>query len=329
MKILYLTNHQPLTDQFNDYMSDLLLHGLREKFGTDVIDFPGSWYLYKDESKKRELKKENLWGKGFTISNILDNYDSIDRDDLQSKIKSKYFDLIIYSSIRRSKPFLDEVVKYDNKYLFIDGEDDQSIDNEISKLGLYFKRELIKKNSKLLPINFAIPKIKIIKQINSNPKYLLAPLIPGRLKTYIYENEQDYYRMYENSVFALTYKKAGWDTLRHYEILMNGCLPLFLNLDNCPNNTMTSFPKELALDIKLRFDKILSYYFPLKIYKFKFLDIQKFLKYILSKKMSLENFLNNEQDIFELKSEILDYTRDNLTTKNLADYVIDTFNKLK
>jgi len=42
-----------------------------------------------------------------------------------------------------------------------------------------------------------------------------------------YKNEKDYYQSYQNSIFALSYKKAGWDSLRHYEILMNGCIPLF------------------------------------------------------------------------------------------------------
>jgi len=329
LKILYLTNHQPLTEQFNDSMSDLLLHGLRKKFGNDVVDFPGSWYLYKDESDKRDLKLNNLWGKGFTIRNILDDYNSIDREDISSKIKSHYFDLIIYASIRRSKPFIDEVLKYDNKFIFIDGEDDQFIDREINKLGLYFKRELIEKNKDLLPINFAIPEEKILKEVNNNPKNLLAPLIPGRLDTYIYKEEQSYYKMYAESIFALTYKKAGWDTLRHYEILMNGCIPIFLNLENCPFHTMVNFPKKNILDIKKRYEFILSSYFPTKIYKFKFLDLKKFLNYFFSKKLKIENFIEQKQEVFELKSKLLDFTKENLTTSKLADYVINTVYKIK
>ena len=329
MKILYLTNHQPLTEQFNDSMSDLLLHGLRQKFGNDVVDFPGAWYLYKDESGKRDLKLKNLWGKGFTIRNILDDYQSIDREDVNSKIKNRYFDLIIYASIRRSKPFLDEVIKYNNKFIFIDGEDDQFIDHDINNLGLYFKRELIEKEKDLLPINFAIPKEKILKEVNNNPKNLLAPLIPGRLDTYIYEEEQSYYKMYAESIFALTYKKAGWDTLRHYEILMNGCLPLFLNLENCPIHTMVNFPKEDILGIKKNYDFILNSYFPTKIYKFKFLDLQKFLNYFFSKKLKIENFIEQTKEVFELKSKLLDFTKENLTTSKLADYVINTVHKKK
>ena len=329
MKILYLTNHQPLTEQFNDSMSDLLLHGLRKKFGNDVVDFPGSWYLYKDESDKRDLKLNNLWGKGFTIRNILDDYNSIDRENISSKIKNHYFDLIIYASIRRSKPFINEVLKYNNKFIFIDGEDDQFIDREINKLGLYFKRELIEKNKDLLPINFAIPEEKILKEVNNNPKNLLAPLIPGRLDTYIYKEEQSYYKMYAESIFALTYKKAGWDTLRHYEILMNGCIPIFLNLENCPFHTMVNFPKKNILDIKKRYEFILSSYFPTKIYKFKFLDLKKFLNYFFSKKLKIENFIEQKQEVFELKSKLLDFTKENLTTSKLADYVINTVYKIK
>lgn len=329
MKILYLTNHQPLSEQFNDYMSDLLLHGLRQKFNNDVIDFPGSWYLYKDESTNRELNLKNLWGKGFTIRNILSNYKSIDREDITSKIKNRYFDLIIYASIRRSKPFINEVIKYNNKFIFIDGEDDQFIDHNVSKLGLYFKRELTEIKKNLLPINFAIPKEKILKEINKDPQNLLAPLIPGRLNTYIYKNEESYYKMYAESVFALTYKKAGWDALRHYEILMNGCLPLFLNFEDCPIGTMNSFPKDDVLKIKKKYESILSNYFPTNIYKFKFLTFQKFLDYIFSKKMTINNFLDQEKDIFELKSNLLNFTRENLTTIKLADYVIDSVKKIK
>ncbi len=329
MKILYLTNHRALKGQTNDYISDLLLHGLREKFSTNVIDFPGSWYLYKDESKKRGLDVKSLWGKGFTIRNILDEYNSIDRDDIQTKIKNRHFDLVIYSSIKRSKPFLNEVIKYNNKFIFIDGEDDSFIDDDVSKLGLYFKRELMEKKTNLLPINFAIPKEKIIKKINKYPKNLLAPLIPGRLSTYIYNDEQSYYKMYEESIFALTYKKSGWDALRHYEILMNGCVPLFLNFEHCPNNVLVNFPKKYILDIKNNYEYILSSYFPSKIYRIKSLDFKKFLNYFKSKKITIDTFLNQEKDIFELKENLLNLTRENLTTNRLAEYVINSFNKYK
>jgi hypothetical protein len=327
LKILYLTNHQSLSEQFNDYLSNLLLHGLREHFNEEVIDFPGSWYLYKDESKKKKLDINKLWGKGFTVTNILNDYDSIDRNDIEKKIQTKYFDLVIYSSARRSIPFLDDVIKFNNKVIFIDGEDDQFIDKDLSKIGLYFKRELIRDQKYLLPIQFGIPKDKIVSNVNIQPKNLLAPLIPGRLNTYTYNSEIDYYRMYQESIFALTYKKAGWDTLRHYEILMNGCLPLFLDIEDCPNNTMKNFPKKEIIEIKDKYEIILQNYFPTKIFKYKFLTFKSFNNYffiLFSSKKKIDYFIEKDKEIFELKSELLNFTKKNLTTYKLAEYVINS-----
>ena len=48
-------------------------------------------------------------------------------------------------------------------------------------------------------------------------------------------------------MFALTTKKCGWDCMRHYEILANGCIPYFPDIENCPSNTMALLPKELLL----------------------------------------------------------------------------------
>lgn len=163
MKILFIHSEGNNT-HYNDYMSDLLLHGLRELLGFQVIDYPGSWYMYSDEILKRQYDENKLWGKGLTIKNTLNNYNSIDRTDIEKKIKNKYFDLVIYSSIRRSDLFLESVIKYNNKFLFIDGEDDNYIDERYSNSGLYFKRELVNNKSNLSPISFAVPKEKNIKR---------------------------------------------------------------------------------------------------------------------------------------------------------------------
>ena len=121
MKILHIHSSDNDHEFYNDYMNDLLLHGLRELCGNDVVDYPGCWHLYNDEIKKRKYDEKRFWGKGFTIKNILRNFNSIDRENIEQKIRNKYFDLIIYGSIRRSDLFLEEVMKYNNKFLFIDG----------------------------------------------------------------------------------------------------------------------------------------------------------------------------------------------------------------
>ena len=221
MKVLFITflkndetkdsDYHKFSDfyKYADYLSDLTLHGLRELYGDNVIDYPGSWYLYKDEVEKRNYDTNLLWGKGFTYKNILDNYNKIDRDDIKQKIKNNYFNLIVYGSIRRSDLFLEEAIKSKSKIIFIDGHDDNLIEEKYLKYGTYFKREIVKNINNLKSISFSIPKSKITKDINKKPNYLIAPLIPGKSKTYVYEKEKDYYEMYQKSVFALTYKKVG------------------------------------------------------------------------------------------------------------------------
>lgn len=78
-------------------------------------------------------------------------------------------------------------------------------------------------------------------------KYVISPLIPGDISHYLFQagEEAKYYDMYCQSMFAITRKKGGWDCLRHYEILAAGCIPIFEDMDNCPLDTMISFPREL------------------------------------------------------------------------------------
>jgi hypothetical protein len=100
----------------------------------------------------------------------------------------------------------------------------------------------------IYPIGFSIPEEKIVETVPMKTKSR-ATVIPGNLNTYIFTNEEDYYADYQTSEYALTTKKGGWDCLRHYEILANGCIPLFPDLEKCPSQTMTFFPKYLVLDV--------------------------------------------------------------------------------
>ena len=98
----------------------------------------------------------------------------------------------------------------------------------------------------IFPLSFSIPDECVVDKIPEKNN-LLASLIPGQKNSYIFDKhqEKEYNEMYRSSKFALTKKKGGWDCLRHYEILMNGCIPLFQNLQNCPTHTMTTYPKNL------------------------------------------------------------------------------------
>lgn len=326
MKILFISSLNVKKGRLNDFMHDIVLHGLRKIYGDSVIDYPGVWYMYRDEVKKRNYDINNLWGKGFTLYNLLSNYQQIDRTDIENKIKTNYFDFIIFGSIDKPQLFFDEAINSKSKIIFVDGSDHTFINEQITNKGVYFKRELISENIKnVYPINFAIPKEKIVNTINQKPSNVLAPLIPGKYSTYVYETEQDYFQSYQNSIFALTYKKVGWNSLRHYEILMNGCIPLFLNIDKCPKNILTNLPKKLLFNIFNEYSWILNKFFPINIYKMKFLSIDKFFLYffnLFKKKHSGISLINSYPEIIEIKKQILDYTKKNLTTEKIANNII-------
>lgn len=99
----------------------------------------------------------------------------------------------------------------------------------------------------IYPISFSIPESKIVGSVPTKTKGV-GHIVPGDTSTYIFEDEESYRKDYQASVFGRTNKKGGWDCLRHYEILANGCIPLFRDLDKCPARTMTHFPKDLVCE---------------------------------------------------------------------------------
>ena len=101
----------------------------------------------------------------------------------------------------------------------------------------------------LIPITFSIAEEKICSQVNIHEKCkIMSSLIPGDTTTYIYNTEEKYYNEYKQSYFAITKIKGGWDCLRHYEILANGCVPIFIEIEKCPPNTLSILPKDLFIE---------------------------------------------------------------------------------
>ena len=153
----------------------------------------------------------------------------------------------------------------------------------------------------LHPITFSFPEEKIISEIPIKTK-LISNLIPGNLSTYIYTNENDYYNEYRKSFFALTTKKAGWDCMRHYEIIANGCIPYFPNIEDCPQNTMALLPMGLIKEGNLLYDTY--------------------------KNTTLTNL--NSTDIEKCKElivKLVKYLRKHLTTTMMGQYILDTTKK--
>jgi hypothetical protein len=246
MKVLFISKAD-----LPDFQCDMVFHGLRSLLGSNCVDSTPMWYMYTDSFQQhwnnRVPNNGKSYGNGFTLYGRLKNID-VDRSEISSKIENKYFDKIVYGSITRCDDYLDVVTKHYDKsnIILIDGEDNTNIDPRYYGHGVYYKRELIHDINEILkPINFCIPKEMIVDTISDKQKDY-AHIIPGDLSTYIYDNEFDYYTDYKISHYGVTFKKGGWDCLRHYEILMNGCIPYFPDLDTCPRNTMTLFPKMLV-----------------------------------------------------------------------------------
>ena len=286
MKILYITNHIDILKAsggfINDYQNDLVFYGLRELFGDNVVDSTQIVSLYKEYEGK--IHPQHLWGGMTTFWLIGEN--NIDRTDIEEKIKDKYYDLIIYGAIQRCKQYYDLVSKIypANKIILIDGNDESDL-NPLYEKHLYFKRELTIDHPNLLPITFGIPTNKLTIP-NKNKIQDYATCIPGQPETYVFKDEKSYYEDYQKSFYGVTMKKAGWDCMRHYEILGNYCMPYFIGLEECPKNTLANLPKEL----------------------------------ILEGRNLAENF--DEQQYFCILDEIFNYTKNNLTTENIANYII-------
>jgi hypothetical protein len=254
MKILYLSGGQGI-----DYQCDLLFHGLRSLFGPDVVDCNPLWWMYEG-CFQNGRNRNALYGKGFSIAETLPNIE-VDRTDLAAKVKAKFFDLVIFGSIWRENQAWGEVTQHypRHKVLAIDGEDGPEFLKDCLPKSLYFKRELHSSGPgewlmgrDVFPIQFAIPACKIKEPL---PKLaFMAPLDPLDRTTYIYDDEQAYYDQYRDAKFAKTMHKAGWDCLRHYEIMACGCLPYFANLEACPATIMQELPKQELLTVKAMLD---------------------------------------------------------------------------
>ena len=240
MRVLFLSKADK-----PDYMCDMVYHGLKTSKNVLVEELNTPHYMYS-----YYLAKSRLYGRGFTLYGQLSSYPTkIGERDMAEKIKNRYFDYIFFGSIQRYDKNFDFIANYyeKEKIIVIDGEDEPSILFSYSHKANYFKRELQAEHQQINPINFAVPSHLIVNTIPNKNKRV-ATIIPGDLTTYVFEKQEAYYADYQHSSFGTTCKKAGWDCLRHYEILMNGCIPYFIGLQECPPNTMRLFPKEIVLE---------------------------------------------------------------------------------
>ena len=302
-KILFITRGENI-----DYENDAVFHGLCSLADTEaaILNENSYDFMFKDLCSEAGLR--SLYGKGFSLANRLPVGKKCvhSRAEALKNIRNKNYDFVIYGSIFRCDELLNDVIKYypREKIIFIDGEDEdfhfrltrgcryrffqERKALRYARMGLYYKRELLPRFRNIFrPVFFAVPEELIVEKVPEDKSRRLAFIIPGKAETYIYEDEESYYRGYQESVFGLTCKKAGWDCLRHYEILANGCIPYFPDIADLPPDTMTFFPKALVRYGNMLYEKEAS-----------------------------------DEECADLSRRLLLHTKKFLTTKFLAEYLL-------
>jgi len=97
-------------------------------------------------------------------------------------------------------------------------------------------------------ISIAGPLRALVEEVPTKLRYVAAVLprpLHMNASFYAFENETLYYESYRASVYCLTSKKGGWSTMRHYEILANGCIP-YIDQTGLPPCVIPEFPRKLA-----------------------------------------------------------------------------------
>jgi hypothetical protein len=296
MKVLFVYNFS-----HPEYLADCVYHGLIDN-GLEVYETSYPNYMMVSHPNPKEL-----YGNGFTIFAKLNHHPRVETsDDIIDKIKSRFYDLIIYGCIythhwfsdRQCLDYLECVKEYypKNKVHFLDGSDDIKnfgYDYGLNECGIIWKRELLDLYFGN-PISFAIPESQIDIFGKIKKEHVFSPNINKPIlnagcdpRAYTFTDEKLYYREFAKSYYGYTCKKMCWDCMRHYEILANRCIPAFENLEECPPYIMVNFPKSIILEIN---------------------------RYSLNEKVHL---------YYDQFSEyLIKYTKENLTTKKLVQTLL-------
>lgn len=187
--------------------------------------------------------------------------------------------------------------QYEKQWPSLICEEDKAIESIYfyQNICIIKKKELNKSlNNTTYPIQFSIPSSKIVSTIPTKTKDF-AHIVPGDFNTYIYSDEQSYYKGYQEAYYGITCAKIGWDCMRHYEIIANGCIPYFINLEQCHPNTMQFLPKKLILE---------AMHLPGVSYQ------------------KIDHSIFDKKRYYEILQKILNHMRQYLTSKAMAEYVL-------
>jgi hypothetical protein len=262
-----------------DYLADLIVGGLIDEPSVTIYTNAICEYLYDDQTVESVY---NLYGWGHTICRKLDSSLRskpiiVKEDEIEDLLSQKMFDLIVYSSVTRRSPSLEqkhphfaadfiEIVKQyypKEKIIVFDGEDRTDLLEPIVPYVTYYKRELLPQDAnRAFPVTFSFPKYWKMDPdyFETEKRDIFAHNDPRDRSTYIYQVEKEYYRQFSRSLFAFTMKKAGWDCMRHYEILGAKIVPYFHDIQSKPTTIMCNWPISLQLDANRLAERLVQTY---------------------------------------------------------------------
>ena len=245
-----------------DYLADLFFCELISSGHYEIAANYVPPYYFSDFPDATQL-----YGRGYTVfaklaTSLRRTVHIASEEEIRSNISEKHYDKIIYTSVWRCNEYLNDTLdKYaKGDIIVLDGEDTTTVANIAIKT-TYFKRELTKPYSNIcLPIGFLYPSYSTppLDWREPNKSQILAPCVPGYTNSYIFNTEEEYYRQYSKSLFSLTVKKAGWDCMRHYEIIKAGSIPFFPDIIEKPDETMSTYPIGLQTEANCLLLKLIS-----------------------------------------------------------------------
>ena len=257
-----------LCDDYEDYLADSLLHGLRQLTSLHVVDYPRKSCLYRGGRFCKDVPEFGVRGGGFSLYGLLEEpMGGLDRSQIWQRLENGWFDAVILSNVWRQWGLLLQwrTLFQRQPLILLDGDDDERIyslsSRRLRQFGLgtglsrlltsentyYFKRELTPVSLRwrprfpLHPVSFSIPSSSIDTSLTSKthafPRHIVDPDVAQRVggsSGYAFTTEDAYRSDLRNSRFGITTKRAGWDCLRHYELAASGTVICFRDLKRKP-----------------------------------------------------------------------------------------------
>jgi hypothetical protein len=311
----------------SDMGMDFIRHGLECLPEVVAQQVPENPFMFKD-CNREQMKR--IWGQGWSTYGLLDQPKVFDIEDSDLIIATLH-----HTACNNQYGFykmVEELVRLfgRNKVCAFDGSDRTEYSPETASLCPYFKRELIDDFGIAKPVFFAIPEEKFCWDGYPQKNKDFSPMVPANycwepcehLNTYIYKNEEDYCRQYQESFFAYSCKKGGYTTSRQNEIIANRCIPFITDLEQYPYNCLFRYPKELCLEAKRMKGVIPGTITPYQPEVSTYIGDTRNIK-PGEERGYIDWSIFDLDEYNKLLEELMKYAWNNLTTKSLARYILE------